>query len=255
LDSWRLLTKTLPENTIKVNSDLVWALRMVKDATEIKLMRKAAELTSQGMEAAYEAIKPGVRECEVAGKIEYVMRVAGSGPTAFESIVASGIGSSFPHGGCARRVIQKGDFIVVDIGATFDYYCSDMSRTFVAGKPTEKQQKIYDTVLKAHNKAFETMQAGVPIVEVDSSARKLIEKAGYGECFVHRLGHGVGLEVHEPPSLNSWTMEPLEAGNVVTDEPGIYVPNFGGVRIEDTILINRDKPEKLTVGPYNLTGK
>jgi Xaa-Pro aminopeptidase len=255
VDAWRNLSKEFAgEDAVQVNVSFVQGLRKVKDREEIALMRRAGEITSEGMKAAAEAIKPGVKEYEVAGEIEYALRRCGAGPTAFETIVASGACSAFPHGGCSRREIRSGDLVVVDIGATFDYYCSDMTRTFVEGKPSAKQQKIYQTVLKAHDTAFEAIKAGAVIGSVDAAARKVIADAGYGEYFVHRLGHGVGLEVHEPPSLFSENKELLAAGNVVTDEPGIYIPGYGGVRIEDTVLVTAKDAEKLTCGPYSLCG-
>jgi Xaa-Pro dipeptidase len=234
---------------VEVNNSIVQTLRMVKDKQELEYMRKAAELTSRGMEAAVETVKPGMKEYEVAAEIEYAMRKRGAGPTAFETIVASGAWSAFPHGGCSGREIRAGDLVVVDIGATFNFYCSDMTRTFVAGQPSEKQQKIYDTVKAAQQNALKTIKTGMPIPEVDSAARKVIEAAGYGEFFVHRLGHGVGLEVHEPPTLNQTNKDLLAAGNVVTVEPGIYLPGYGGVRIEDTVLVTTKGAEKLTSGP------
>jgi len=255
VDAWRNLSKEFAgEDAVQVNGSFVQGLRRVKDKEEIALMRRASEITGEGMKAAAEAVKPGVKEYEVAGEIEYAMRRSGAGPTAFETIVASGACSAFPHGGCSRREIQSGDLVVVDIGATFDYYCSDMTRTFVAGKPSAKQQKIYRTVLKAHDAAFDAIKAGAVIGDVDAVARKVIADAGYGEYFVHRLGHGVGLEVHEPPSMFSENKELLAAGNVVTDEPGIYIPGYGGVRIEDTVLVTAKGAEKLTSGPYSLCG-
>ncbi|MCW4017295.1 MAG: Xaa-Pro peptidase family protein [Candidatus Bathyarchaeota archaeon] len=254
--TWHTLTKELaPEIALEVNDVFVQALRAVKDPQELELMRKAAQITSVGVEAAAESIKSGVKECEVAGEIEYAMRRRGAGSTAFETIVASGVYSAFPHGGCSGREIREGDLVVVDIGATFNYYCSDMSRTFVVGKPSEKQQRIQAVVKAAQQKAFEVIKAGVPVAQVDAVARQVIASAGYGEFFVHRLGHGVGLEVHEPPYLNSASKDVLAAGNVVTVEPGIYIPGFGGVRIEDTVLVLEGGAEKLTVGPYNLSKK
>jgi Xaa-Pro aminopeptidase len=253
VESWRALAKELPNpTTLEVNSSYVAALRAVKDKQEIEFMRKAGELTSEGMKAAYDSVKPGACEFEVAAEIEYAMRRRGAGPTAFETIVASGACSAFPHGGCSGREIREGDLVVIDIGATYNYYCSDMTRTIVAGKSSEKQQKIYDTVKTAQLNAFKVIKAGVLVAEVDAAARKVIEMAGFGEFFVHRLGHGVGLEVHEPPSLNQTSKDALAAGCVVTDEPGIYLPGFGGVRIEDTVLVQRNGAEKLTVGPYSL---
>jgi Xaa-Pro aminopeptidase len=251
VQTWDVLTRELPkEAKAEVNNSFVEALRMVKDKGEIELMRKAGELTSEGMRIACEVIKPGIREYEVAAEIEYVMRKRGSGPTAFETIVASGVCSAFPHGGCSGRKIQDGDFVVVDVGATFEHYCSDMTRTVIAGKASKEQRKIFEVVKEAQESAFQSIVAGVQIPEVDVKARKVISDAGYGEYFVHRLGHGVGLEVHESPSLGPLTQGTLKAGNVVTNEPGIYVPNFGGVRIEDTVLVKERGAEKLTIGSY-----
>jgi Xaa-Pro aminopeptidase len=253
VEAWRNLAKEFQDvNAVQVNGGFVQELRRVKDSEEIEFMRRAGELTSLGVEAAAEAVKSGVKEFEVAAEIEYAMRRRGAGPTAFESIVASGACSAFPHGGCSGRAICEGDLVVVDIGATYNYYCSDMTRTFVAGKASAKQQKIYSVVQAAQQKAFEAMKAGAVIGDVDAAARQLIAEAGYVEYFVHRLGHGVGLEVHEAPSLYSGSKEVLGVGNVVTDEPGIYIPGFGGVRIEDTVLITEKGAEKLTAGPYSL---
>jgi Xaa-Pro dipeptidase len=254
VQSWLSLTKEFPgRGTLEVNNSFVEALRTVKDQQEIEFMRKAGELTSEGMKAAYDFVKPGVKEYEVAAEIEYAMRKRGAGPTAFQTIVASGACSAFPHGGCSGRQIREGDLVVVDIGATYNYYCSDMTRTLTPGKPSVRQQKIYDTVKAAQYNAFKAIKAGISVKDVDLAARKVIEAGGFGEFFVHRLGHGVGLEVHEPPSLNQTSKYVLAAGNVVTDEPGIYVPRFGGVRIEDTVLVQRGGAEKFTVGPYSLT--
>jgi Xaa-Pro aminopeptidase len=253
---WQALVKEFPkENMLEINNGCIETLRRVKDAHEIELMRKAGELTSEGMKAAYETIKPGVKEYAVAAEIEHAMRKRGAGALAFETIVASGMHSAFPHGGCSDRTIQDGDLVVVDIGTTYNYYCSDMTRTLVAGNPSVKQQKIYNIVKDAQEKAFQTIKAGAIIADVDNAARKVIEAAGYGDYFVHRLGHGVGLEVHEPPSLSHLNKDLLVAGNVVTNEPGIYICNYGGVRIEDTVLVQRNGAEKLTTGPYRLTAE
>jgi len=255
VQAWVNLIDELDGCKVEVNNSHIESLRLVKDEQEIEYMRKAGELTSEGMKAAFNAAKPGAKEFEVAAEIEYAMRSRGAGPTAFETIVASGTCSAFPHGGCSGREIQEGDLVVVDIGATYEYYCSDMTRTFVAGKPSAKQQKIYDTVKAAQQKAFQAAKAGVVAADLDAVARKIITDAGFGEYFVHRLGHGVGLEVHESPSMNSTNREKLVTGCVVTDEPGIYVPGFGGVRVEDTLLIGRDGAERLTVGPYSLSSR
>lgn len=253
LESYRGLAKGLRGKTrLKMQSNLVWKLRKIKSEEELEHMRRAGELTSEGMKAAYEAIKPGIREYEVAAEIEYAMRKKGSWGTAFETIVASGVRSAFPHGGCTNRKILKGDLVVVDIGATYRYYRSDMTRTFVAGKPSKRQKKLYEIVRLAQEKAFQSVKSKVKARDIDTVARKVIEDAGYGEYFVHGLGHGVGLEVHEPPTLNQTSKDKLAVGNVVTIEPGIYIVGFGGIRIEDTVLVQKHKAEKFTKGPYIL---
>jgi len=247
------LRRLLRGNTrLKAENRLIWALRKVKTGQELELMRKAGEITGEGMRVAYETLKPGLTEIEVAAEIEYAMRKKASWGTSFETIVASGVRSAFPHGGCTEKQIRKGDIVVIDLGATYKHYRSDMTRTLVAGKPSKKQQKIYDIVRKAQEKAFKRIREGVRARTLDAAARRLIEKAGYGEYFVHGLGHGIGLEVHEPPTLNSQSKEVLKAGNVVTVEPGIYIVGFGGFRIEDTVLVHKERGERLTPAPYTL---
>jgi Xaa-Pro dipeptidase len=237
---------------IKPQNKLVWELRKVKDAEELELMRKAGQLTCEGMKAAYEFIRPGVKEYEAAAEIEYAMRRKGSWSTAFDTIVASGVRSAFPHGGCTDMEIREGDLVVVDIGASYCYYRSDMTRTLVAGKPSEKQKRLYEIVKTAQQKAFQAVKEKAKAKAVDAMARKVIEEAGYGENFVHSLGHGVGLEVHEPPALSPQSKERLTAGNVVTIEPGIYLVGFGGIRIEDTVLVKERGAEKFTNGFYTI---
>jgi len=252
-ENYHSLAKKLKgETKLKTQGKLVWDLRKVKDEEELELMRKAGELTSEGMKVAYEVIKLGIKEYEAAAEVEYAMRRKGSWGTSFDTIVASGVRSAFPHGGCTDREIRDGDLIVVDIGATYHSYRSDMTRTLVAGKPSEKQKKVYETVRLAQEKAFQAVKPKAKAREIDAIARKVIEDAGYGEYFVHRLGHGVGLEVHEPPTLNQESKDKLMIGNVVTIEPGIYIVGFGGFRIEDTVLVKKRKAEKFTKGPYTL---
>ena len=253
IEIWRILAETVGgEKNLELANNLIQELRKVKDQKEIELIRKACSLTSEGMRTAFETIKPGVKEKEVAAEVEYAMRKRGSDGTGFNTIIASGINSAFPHGTCSDRIIREGDLVVVDLGATYEFYRSDMTRTVTAGRPSGKQRKIYETVKLAHQKAFETMKPNTSAIEVDAQARRAIEAAGYGEFFVHNLGHGVGLEIHEAPTLSPDSKDTLAAGNVVTDEPGIYLPGYGGVRIEDTVLVTQNGAEKLTVGPYTL---
>jgi Xaa-Pro dipeptidase len=251
--SWRALAKSLGnEEKLVADNSVVQDLRKVKDEEEVELLRKAAELTSLGMKVAYETVAAGSKEYEAAAEIEYAMRKHGSGGTAFETIVASGACSAFPHGGCSDRIIRDGDLVVVDLGAVYKSYCSDMTRTLVAGKASEKQKRLYGIVKQAQDRAFEALKPDAKAKDVDAAARQVVADAGYGDYFVHGLGHGVGLEVHEPPTLSPDSEDVLAVGNVVTVEPGIYLVGYGGVRIEDTVLVQRNGAEKLTNGPYTL---
>jgi Xaa-Pro dipeptidase len=253
VEGWRTLTQFLGgEKTLEVDNRHLQALRKVKDENEVKLMRKAGELTSEGMRVAREVLAAGVKEYEVAAEIEYAMRKLGSSGVAFETIVSSGVSSAFPHGGCSDREIREGDLVVVDIGATYKFYRSDMTRTFVVGKPSEKQKKLYQIVKTSQEKAFGAVKPGAKAADVDAAARKIIADAGYGEHFVHGLGHGVGLEVHEPPILSPDSKDVLAVGNVVTVEPGVYLVGYGGIRIEDTVIVKKDGAQKLTHGTYAL---
>ncbi len=252
ITSWRTLAKAVGGEEKLEPANYVEKLRQVKDEEEIQLIREACKLAGEGMKVASEIIKPGLTEIQVAAEIEYAMRKKGSYGCSFETIVASGPNSAFPHSMCSKRVIHEGDLVVVDLGANYKFYCSDMTRTFVAGKPTEKQKAIFETVKLAHHEAFEAIMPGIPVKDVDALARKGIDEAGFAEFFVHNLGHGIGLEVHELPILNPLSKDILVAGMVVTDEPGIYLPGYGGVRIEDTVLTTKDGADKLTQGPYLL---
>jgi Xaa-Pro aminopeptidase len=249
VENWRVLSKTVGEENLQPINNLIRDLRSVKSQEEIKLIRKACKIAGVGMQTAKEIMWLGTKERDAASEIEYAMRKAGSDGVAFETIVASGPTSAFPHGSNLERTIQDYDFIIVDIGATYKSYRSDITRTFIASKATDKQARIYDAVKLAHQKALETIKPKVAANDVDKAGRQVIEEAGYGEFFVHNLGHGVGLEVHEAPILSPDSKDILAAGNVVTDEPGIYVPGLGGVRIEDTILVTKNGAEILTAGP------
>jgi Xaa-Pro aminopeptidase len=250
-ESWMQLTKEVGnERKLESAFGLFRELREVKEPEEIALIRDACRMADAGMKAAAETIRSGVTQKQVASEAEYAMRKAGSDGTSFETIVSAGECCAFPHGTIFDKTIGEGDFITVDIGATNQFYCSDITRTFIAGKASEKQQKIYATVQAAHQRAFEKIKSGITAQKVDYSAWRVIDKAGHGDYFVHNLGHGVGLEVHEAPVLGPESKDMLRAGNVVTDEPGIYLPGYGGVRIEDTILVTEMGAEKLTKSAY-----
>jgi len=250
--SFLTIRKSLKKTKLKSEGQAIWDLRKVKDQTELRCIRKAAELTDEGARAAVEAIKPGMREYEVAAEVEYAMRKRGSEGTAFDTILASGLRSAYPHGGCTAKKIRKGELIQFDIGARYQHYNADLTRTFLVGKPTPKQKRMYEVVMEAQEEAFQRIREGVKGKQIDATAREIIEKHGFGECFVHGLGHGVGLAVHEMPTLNQVSKDVLKAGNVVTNEPGIYIVGYGGVRIEDTVLVKKKVAERLTKSPYDL---
>ncbi len=220
--------------------------RMVKTEEELSLLRKAEQIGVDAFLKVLPQIKPGVAECEIAAELEYQVRKLGAEGTSFETIVVSGVKSSMPHGKPNGKKIELGDFVTLDFGCRYGGYCSDMTRTLVVGKATEEQKKIYQTVLLAQETGLSAIKAGITGKEADTAARKVIEDAGYGKYFGHSLGHGVGLLIHEQPNLSPFSETVLEAGMVVTCEPGIYLPMFGGVRIEDMVCVTQDGIENLT---------
>ncbi|MGI6703386.1 MAG: M24 family metallopeptidase [Clostridia bacterium] len=220
-------------------------LRMVKDDSEMRLMRKAAEISEKALEYAMPLIRPGTTEREISkALVSYMIQAGCSGP-AFEFIVASGWRSAMPHGVASDKEIEYGDFVTIDFGGKYQGYCSDMTRTFVVGRCSPKQKEVYDTVLTAQLTAIERLRAGITGREADEAARSSIEKAGYGRCFGHGLGHGVGLKIHEAPALSPRGDIVLKPGMAVTVEPGVYIEGFGGVRIEDLVIVKENGVENL----------
>lgn len=215
----------------------VESLRAVKDAGEIEACAKAAALTDRAFDHVLGVIRPGMREIDVALELEMFMRRNGSEGLAFEPIVASGPNSSRPHAGITTRVIVEGDLLTMDFGARVDGYCADMTRTVVIGRADDEQRRIYAAVLAANMAGLEAVRAGTAASDVDAAARVELRAAGLEAYFGHGLGHGVGLRVHETPNLNPRSKDVLRAGEVVTIEPGVYLPGFGGVRIEDLVMV------------------
>jgi Xaa-Pro aminopeptidase len=243
------LTKDVASTSFSHIPSLVGNLRRVKDEQEINLMKKAAELTDVGALAGMEYVQAGVREYEVAAEIEYAMRRHGSEGAAFETVVASGPRSSHPHGVSTDRTITWGDAVVLDLGAVYRGYRSDITRTVIVGKPSSKQADVLNLLMKAKEAAFHAIREGVKAKTVDKRARTIIAEKGFDRYFIHGLGHGVGLDIHESPTLSPESEDILVAGNVVTDEPGIYLPGFGA-RIEDTVLVHKKGGEKMTKTRY-----
>lgn len=221
-------------------------IRSVKDLEELSLMKRAVAAAEKGLEKALEAIKVGVKEFEVAAEAEYAMRKRGGQGVAFDTIVASGPLSAYPHAASTDRVIQRGDFVVVDIGARFLGYRSDVTRTFVVGSASAKHRRLYEVVLEAQRRALSAIKSGVRASKPDKEARDYMSRKGLGERFTHGLGHGIGLSVHEPPTMSPTSTDTLKEGNVVTVEPGVYEEGFGGVRIEDMVYVKSEGLELLT---------
>ncbi|NCC43496.1 MAG: aminopeptidase P family protein, partial [Clostridia bacterium] len=228
------------------------ALRRIKTAEELEYLEKAEEIGDIAFSKIIKIIKPGMTELEVAAELEYQMKKAGAEDLSFNSIIASGLNSSMPHAIPGTKKLEVGDFVTMDFGCKYKGYCSDMTRTVVLGKASEKQKEIYQTVLTAQLAALDAVKAGVTGQSVDKVARDIIAKAGYGECFGHGLGHSVGLFIHEDPRLSPADDTVLKAGMIETVEPGIYVPGFGGVRIEDMVVVTEDGYKNLAHSPKEL---
>jgi Xaa-Pro aminopeptidase len=212
--------------------------RRVKDEAELALITKAVEIADQAFEQTLPVIRPGATELTVAVELEHAMRKLGSMKPAFDTIVASGIRGSLPHAQPTTRELQVGDFVTMDFGAVYEGYHSDITRTVCVGRASDKQKALYKTVLSAQLAGIAAISAGKACDVIDGVARKIIESAGYGECFGHGLGHSVGLFIHEEPRLSPTCDTILAENMVITVEPGIYVPGFGGVRIEDLVVVS-----------------
>jgi Xaa-Pro aminopeptidase len=224
---------------------LIAEMRKIKSKQEISWLRRAAGLAIRGMARAAELIEEGRSELEIAAEAEYAMRKGGSEGTPFSTIVASGVNSWLPHMPATNRRLRRGDFIVVDLGAIYRGYASDMARTFSLA-PSRKQLKLLDIVTRAQEAAIESIRDGTKAASVDKAAREVIRRAGYEKFCTHGTGHGIGLEIHEAPSLAPGSQDVLREGMVLTVEPGIYVPNAGGARFEDMVLVKREGCELLT---------
>lgn len=225
---------------------VVEALRLIKSEAEIKSIKTAAQIADNAFTHILGFIRPGVTEREVSNELEFFMRKQGATSSAFDIIVASGVRGALPHGVASEKTIEQGEMVTLDFGALYQGYRSDITRTVAVGEPNEKLKGIYQIVLEALHRCTDGLKPGITSREADSLAREWITQAGYGDRFEHGTGHGVGLDIHEDPFLSQKTDVLLQAGMVITVEPGIYLPQFGGVRIEDDVLITADGHEVLT---------
>lgn len=227
-------------------------LRISKDADELQYLSKCANIASQALLGILDSIRPGITEREVALAIEFSMKKAGADEKSFDFIVASGPRGALPHGKASDKTISAGELVTIDFGAVYRGYHSDETVTVAVGNPDSKQKEIYSIVRDAHDKALDAVKPGISLKELDGIARRYIEGKGYGKYFGHGLGHGVGLEVHEKPTVSFRSEQVAAEGMVFTIEPGIYIPDWGGVRIEDTVVVTQDGYQLITKVPKEL---
>ena len=232
--------------------DLINELRAQKSDYEIECVKKAQSIAEDAFNHILTFIKPGVTEKQIALELDFYMLSHGAEAISFDTIAVTGAKTSMPHGVPDNTVVRDGDFITMDFGAVYNGYHSDMTRTVGVGKVTDEQKAVYDIVLKAQTAALDVLKKGFSCADADKAARDIITEAGYGEYFGHGTGHGVGVEIHEEPSLSPRSKQILKTGNVVTVEPGIYLPDKFGVRIEDMALITHGGYENLTSVPKEL---
>jgi len=248
----RSLAKALPNVKLEVTENLVERLRIVKDRDEIEATRLACEQARRAFDVVRAGITPRMTELDVAAELEYQARRFGAKALSFSPIVAVGARAALPHATPTRRQLSESDFVLIDWGANSGLYMSDLTRILVTGKISPKLRKIYGIVLKAQLAAIDAIRPGMTCEQVDRVARKIISRAGFGKAFGHGLGHGTGLEIHEAPRLAVGQKTKLRAGMIVTVEPGVYFPGWGGVRIEDDVLVTRAGHEVLSDVPKQL---
>jgi len=237
---------------LKGHADLIKTLRQQKDKEELANIRMAVRRAEEAFLALKAEIKPGATEQGLGSKLEFLMREKGSRKAAFDTIVASGDNGAMPHASVTNRRIKKGDMVTFDFGAEANGYYSDITRTFCVGRPSARQREIHDLVLQAQSAAVQRISIGVPCKSVDSAAREVIKRAGHGMHFGHGTGHGIGLMVHEGPSVSPLSHDIVEEDMVFTVEPGVYIPGWGGVRIEDMVLVTEKGVKVLTTLPREL---
>lgn len=235
--AYQTTAKALNGIELAATDGIVEKLRIIKDESEIAVLQEAADLADRTFTHILEFLKPGAKEADIALEMEVFVRKNGAASTSFETIVASGERSALPHGKASDRILGTNEFVTLDYGAYYKRYCSDITRTVVVGKPTDKHKEIYNIVLEAQMTALDKIKPGMTGREADAIARDIIQRYGYGDYFGHGTGHGLGMEVHEAPRLSKNGDTVLTPGMVVTVEPGIYLPGFGGVRIEDDIVV------------------
>lgn len=251
--NYAYLDRQLPHGVeLKALDDFVRRQRMVKSEAEIELIRESVRTNSQAFDRTVKKVKPGVREVEIAAELDYQMRRLGADGPAFETIVASGARSALPHARPTLRTLGADDLVLIDMGASRDGYASDMTRMVHLGRKSRRAENLHRAVLDAQLAALDAVRAGVSAARVDRAARDVLQKHGLDKAFTHSTGHGLGLEIHEPPRIARGDKTRLEAGMVITIEPGVYIEEFGGIRIEDTVVVTKTGCEVLTPTPKEM---
>lgn len=248
-DNYLKIKKALGRVRLKPLTGAVQKLRAVKDPAEVALIRESVGVLDYGFRKARTLLKPGVVERDAALSIESAFKAAGGDALAFDTIIASGERGALPHGKADYKKIKKGELVVVDMGVLRNGYNSDETRTFCVGKAAKRHREIYEIVKAAQERAIEEIKPGAAAADVDFAARSYIDKKGFGKYFGHGTGHGVGLDIHEGPTVSPQSKDVLQEGMVITIEPGIYIPGWGGVRIEDMALVVKGGFEILTRTP------
>ena len=247
VEAYQTLKETLPlGSTLEPVAGWIERQRAVKSSEEIAAIRRSVELNSRAFEQAAKHVRPGMREAELAAELDYRMRRQGAEGPAFETIVAAGPRTALPHARPTSARLDRGALLLVDMGAMLDGYTSDMTRMLFLGKPGARVTQAYKAVLEAQLAAIDAARAGVPAKTVDRAARRVLASHGLAKAFVHSTGHGLGLEIHEPPRIGKKEKTLLETGMTITIEPGVYVEGFGGIRIEDTVAVTKNGCEVLT---------
>jgi Xaa-Pro aminopeptidase len=246
------LKKLLPLRRFIHATNILENVTAVKDDKEIELIRSAAIISDNVFKKLLTLVRPGVRECDIAAEISYWHRKYGAEGDAFDPIVASGERGALPHARASEKKIRLGELVVLDFGCCYRGYNSDLTRTIAVGNPSEEMKNVYQIVLDAQKKAIDAVRSGATARSIDTIARKHIRQKGYGRYFIHSLGHGLGIHVHDPLRISAMSAAVLKTGNVVTIEPGIYIPGRGGVRIEDDIVVRENGCEILTTSPKEL---
>lgn len=243
------LKKKMPKVGFKDISKNVWEMRMYKDVMEIENIQKAIEIAEKALRTAIEIISPGITEIQVAVEVESALRKAGSQRALFESVVVSGPKSAYPYAIAGSKKIEENELVLIDIAASYNEYCADVARTIFTGSPHKKHKEIFEVVKQAHNNALQYAKPGVALRQLDLAARKVIKDKGYEPFFIHPIGHSIGLDQYEPPIISLNNTDNIREGLVLSLEPAIYIPEFGGIRIKETVLITEDGNQVLNKLP------